>query len=394
MPMPFIFHGVQADSPDFIKTINEVLNDHEKKSVSNPRPTVQELEALARMRQKRLCPEDSRLLKGGGAVRRHLEFCESCRERLEFLQKGAVSRKGWPRLAKSLDVPPGAVGQLRDVKSSAGGLVDASRDEYLFNPPLVLVVQVPSVDSRYVRVAQIHGEPELAGPGDVAIELPDGIMFAESWNTYPMLVKNLGPVVGMVPREMVQSVLREEKSAPPEVAEDSPMESFRELETEIAYHFCRTSVSEIMEEKEKASVSPYAATVHEALQRLIAGEFNYDPGWGALGTVWTGSVRQEGYAAASAYITTPLEDSNTCSVAYEDGSLSFSMEYVPSHARYVAALHNDQGFVPLEDDDGNIREYVLLRSEKTERRKCRLDEHAFELCTLVVMKLPETELGE
>lgn len=394
MPMPIIFHGVQVDSPDFIKTINEVLNDREKKSVSDPRPTVQELEALARMRQKRLCPEGGRLLKGGAAVRRHLEFCESCRERLAFLAKDAVSRKGWPRVAKDLDVLPAAVGQLRDVKHSAGGLVDASKDEYLFNPPLVLVIQVPAADSRFVRVAQIHGEPELAGPGDVAIELPDRIRFAESWNTYPMLVKNLGPVVGKVSPEMVQSVLCEEKSASAEVAEDSPMESFRELETEIAYHFCRTSVSEIMAEKEKASDASYAANMQEALQRLIAGELNYDPGRAGLGTVWTGRMRQEGYAAASAYITTPLEDANACTVDYEDGTLFFSVDYVPSHVRYVAALHNDQGFVPLEDDDGKIREYVVLRSERTERRKCRLDKHAFDLCQLVVMKLSETEKGE
>lgn len=392
MPFPFTSLVGFVITPDTIMTITEMLNDSEKKTVRNPRPTVQELHALARIRQKRLCPSDSKLREGGAAARRHLEFCESCRERLDFLENEDAAGKGWPRLSKALDVAPAAPGQLRDVRVSAAAPVDASSNEYLFNPPLVLVVQVPSPGSPFVRVAQIHNEPELAGPGDVALALPDGIRFAESWNTYPMLVKNLGPVLGMVPQEMVRHVLREEKSGPAQVPEDSPMESFRELETEIAYHFCRTSVSEIMEAKEKEEGTTHEAIVREALQQFVNEGASH--GHWRSGIGWTGRVRQEGYAAASAYITVPLEDANRCTVCYEDGTLCFSVEYVPSHVSYVAALHNGEGFVPLQDGDGEMREYVLLRSERTVKRKCRLDEQAFTRCQLVVMKLPERENGE
>ena len=75
------------------------------------------------------------------------------------------------------------VGQLRYVTKSLGSW----RDGFYYNPPLVLVLDVPLAVSDDVLVAQTYHDIALAGPGDLIVEdplHPGGMMFVESWHTY------------------------------------------------------------------------------------------------------------------------------------------------------------------------------------------------------------------
>lgn len=255
MPLPLFY----LQSPDILSRTKK-MNPLE--TAINTTPTVEELMALERMRRKRLCPGISKLIAGGSAVARHLEFCENCRERMDFLSRRKKLSSDIPLLAPRATVNP-QEGQIRDLKKSSSGMIDSSKDEYLYNPPLVLIIQIPDNGAPFVRVAQMHDEPELAGPGDVAVEMPDGIRFIESWNTYPILIKYLGPVLESVPQEVVRRVLMDEKKDMPDFPEDSPLEAFRELETRVAYNFCHYSVREMMLMQEEREGKKCRAKVHK-----------------------------------------------------------------------------------------------------------------------------------
>ena len=280
MPFPFVFGAFfvgplgdlgKRSVEDINQKINEILEKAGEASVIGASPTVEELLALERIRRKRFCPDRSKLLAGGAAVQRHLEYCDACRARLESFS----SKPKFTALPKLAIRPESTLeaGQVRDVAKTASGLIDVSSDEWLFNPPMVLVIQTPDADRIFVRVAQMHNESELAGPGDIPVTMPDGNYFIESWNTYPMLSKYLGPVLGTVDPDIVKLVVEGEKKGLPDVPEDTPLESFRELETRISYFFCRESVLRIMDKlNEKVKREKGTAKVHPFIPPVYNGK--------------------------------------------------------------------------------------------------------------------------
>lgn len=240
MSSPFFSAGLSQDSPaDIVQRINEAINGQTGKIASDAAPTTEELLALERMRKERLCPSKDKLLGGGAAVQRHLEYCDACKERLASFSK-PLNFGGLPKLAPASETPLKA-GQIRDIKKAASGKVDIGSDEWLFNPPMVLIIQAPGNDRPFARVAQMHNEYELAGPGDIPVEISDDIFFIESWNTYPILPEFLGPVLGNAPQAVVDTLLESSEQPLPEVSADSPIEAFRELEIKTGYHFNQKS---------------------------------------------------------------------------------------------------------------------------------------------------------
>ncbi len=208
--------------------------------------TVEEHLAFTRMRRKRTCPGIAALKKGGEAIRLHLEICGHCRQELEFFRDAPDFSGILPSAAKSPAALP-AAGQIRQVREEAGS---GRTGDGFFRAPVVVVTQVPAGQADFVRVAQIHDEPELRGSGDIAVKFPDGVKFVESWNTYPMLTRFLGPVIGTMAKSAVGRVLAEEKKADSGTGGNPVLRTFRTLEVDVASHFCEKSVAEIQEKLE------------------------------------------------------------------------------------------------------------------------------------------------
>lgn len=208
--------------------------------------TVEEHRALARARRKRTCPGTARLREGGEAVLWHLEHCPECREKFASLRT-PVDFSGILPTPERREQPAPADGQVRGVRDEAGERGAGEEKGLFFRPPLVVVLQVAPGTVDFVRVAQLHDEPELFGPGDIPLELPGIERFAESWNTYPLLARYLGPVLGNIPDEQVRKILMASKQPLPPLGDDEVLEAFRGLEIEVASHFCRRSAAEIMD---------------------------------------------------------------------------------------------------------------------------------------------------
>lgn len=212
--------------------------------------TVEKHLALGRMWRKRTCPSIGALMRGGEAISRHLEFCEYCRQELECFKKAPDISEILPLMSKwNVTLPE--VGQIRQIREEAA----SCNDGISFKTPMVVVTQLPAAQDEFARVAQMYDEPELRGKGDIAVSFPDGEKFVESWNTYPLLTKYLGPVIGTVGKSVIEQVLANEKRAERETVGNPILKSFRSMEVDIAYHFCKKSVAEIMEKLEEGEVS-------------------------------------------------------------------------------------------------------------------------------------------
>lgn len=202
--------------------------------------------AWARMRQKRECPTLSRLRLGGEAVKRHLKNCARCKDRYEDMHNSSNYENVFSKVSNSAFMEPKS-GQIRKIREEAGRYPQANWEDNLYSPPLVVVLTEPDSTLGSVRVAQIHDEPALAGPGDVPIDIPAGIRFAEAWNTYPVQPDLLGPVLYTAPIETVREILSESHKPLPSVIEDEHLEAFRELEVETGYHFNQLSIAQGLE---------------------------------------------------------------------------------------------------------------------------------------------------
>lgn len=227
--------------------------------------TVEEHRALARARRKRTCPGAARLRAGGEAVVRHLEHCPGCREKFASLRTPVDFSDILPSPARREQAAPGD-GQIRSVRDEAGERGVGEEKGLFFRPPLVVVIQVPSGAVDFVRVAQLHDEPELRGPGDIPLKLPGVERFAESWNTYPLLTRYLGPVLGNIPDAQVRKILAASRKPLPAPDGEEVLDAFRRLEIEVASHFCRLSVTEIMDMLEQGTgeaARPRRATIHQ-----------------------------------------------------------------------------------------------------------------------------------
>jgi len=98
-----------------------------------------------------------------------------------------------------------------------------------YNPPSVLVLELPQDLPGTARVAPVYDDLRLAGPGDVPLK--NGL-FAESWNTFPVNVEDLEYCGYSVERERVDEVLLTLAAPWTDLEQGSHLEAFRRLEVE------------------------------------------------------------------------------------------------------------------------------------------------------------------
>lgn len=246
-------------------------NDHAGSSGS---PILaEECLAWARIRRERCCPPLDFLAQGSLKARKHLAQCPACadlmREYEELLECLPEARH-----ADAEEPEKPAPGQLRRILLQAA-TVNA---EDMYNPPLVVILEV--IDTRWglAQVAQVHGEAALAARGDIPILSG---YFAESWNVYPMLAEYLGPVLATVPHAVIEEIVIASGRPLPEVPPDTPLQAMRELEIETGFFFNGSSYVKALELLEPAGAPTEKATGAKVIPFTDNGDAGRDPHDGA-----------------------------------------------------------------------------------------------------------------
>lgn len=124
-------------------------------------------------------------------------------------------------------------GQIRSVRRSLGGWGPMGR---YYNPPLVLVMDIPGAPPEAVRVAQVHHQPALAGPSDFEVG-PE--LYAEAWNTYALRRVDLDQLWEQIPESGLREVIQAAEGRFASSAEGSSpwLEAFQRLEIEVGAFF-------------------------------------------------------------------------------------------------------------------------------------------------------------
>ena len=151
-----------------------------------------------------------------------------------------------------------------------------------YTPPAVLLLKpIEGVQSAF-RAAQVYGDADLAGPGDLVLEPAcTGTMelMVECWNSYPVMSDQLGGRLGDVSEEVLKAVsdLAEDPWRYPEWAvvpaalgDDDPRVYFRELEVEVAHLFARDAVSAVLEamENRRFQIQTVGGSIEQDLRRI------------------------------------------------------------------------------------------------------------------------------
>lgn len=199
----------------------------------------------------------------------HLKICPFCSVRsiqggstegvLEWQALSESYKKQFQEDRGSLSILPG---QIRQVKSDLG----CWRDDLYYNPPLVLVLNVPDDEiSHGVQVAQVWQDLALASPGDLIP--PENLiagfeeLFIETWNVYTLRKSDLGAYLGEVPSKVVDGALKmnEDPEHLPDYArralpliDEDPRLYFQELEIETGYTFAFMAATALMDEEKRA----------------------------------------------------------------------------------------------------------------------------------------------
>lgn len=201
--------------------------------------------------QARGCPPD-RVLSGedrDSSLSHHLSTCPFCSEaaamgREEF-EETALARE-LRRFSMPRPEAEPAPGQVCRVSERCVGWGPKGR---YYNPPWVLVLDLPGDLPGAARVAQIYDDPVLAGPGD--IPLGDDV-FAESWNTYTLREEDLECCGGCVDEETLRQVKEGAALDWPAPPAGTHLEAFRRLEVEVAAFFALQALEEIMKRRERS----------------------------------------------------------------------------------------------------------------------------------------------
>lgn len=375
--------------------------------------------------QERFCPGAALLMEKehGQELREHLEHCASCRSLLES-PEDITGELALEKLANILnenilsqpcpeEVQPGQVWQL--ARSYGGWGAYAC----YYHAPQVLILDVLPYD--VVRVAHISPFGSLKHQGDISLTEDSAGCFAEFWNAYSVPTAWLDVYVGRVRRGLVaagHSLLYEsQEQAGPE--EGSPVDVFRQQELYHSMHFAMQAMNEVMELTEKwdeelrrqdikrclgdlaakdcwSPVPPFSmhlpfigvACCSVAAAATIAPALNF--GEGCWSPVPEFPEHNAPYAVAAATATLTLnfgegDDRNACHVEYDDGQLSYSIDYIPSHTAYAVVLLLDGIPVPVQDEQEEAN-MVIIDSDAMETRRCKLDEQSFSRCILRVFQ--------
>lgn len=219
--------------------------------------------AWGRMAHKRGCPPLDLLAAQSKASLAHLAHCRHCQEKMQRLDLYRSMLHQLTPTAKPMAKDPGEICRL----NSPSLVLDEESGNFL-NPPLVLILET---NGDYVRVAQIHDEPELALEGDVPLPDPNGAYFVESWNTYPILKASLGSAVAKVSGDFVEKIKRMEEdpfSHPPEA---SPYEAFQALEARVGSTFCQETLGTLFDREQTTRFTDISNHANE--HKSQAGSF-------------------------------------------------------------------------------------------------------------------------
>lgn len=199
-----------------------------------------ERDALRLAIEERTCPPYDILMAGGPAVEAHLRHCDRCRDLADadgesYAALKALSAKASPPPLETEARP----GELRRVLRRA--VPDIHNEHGWHNPPMVLVVEgEDSVGIKgVVRVVQVCGGLALSGPYDVPLRSVDSDVFAEPWNSWPVLISSLSRSIDEVSAEELAEVIENQKKPMPWIDEDSLLYTFRRLELNIGGFYGR-----------------------------------------------------------------------------------------------------------------------------------------------------------
>jgi len=245
-------------------------------------------------RKLRTCPPE-RVLKDPAHAepfRQHMQICPDCAE------PSIEPTDPWRDLVDSLrralaaganrhETPPRA-GEIRLIRPELGRW----HEGFYYTPPAVLLLKTIEGSQSAFRAAQVYGDADLAGPGDLVLEpARTGTMelMIECWNSYPVMSDQLGGWLGAVSDEVLKAVsdLAEDPRRYPEWAvvpaamgEDDPRVYFRELEVEVAHLFARDAVSAVLEamEKHRFRIETAGGSIEQDLRRIRPG-IRLGQGW-------------------------------------------------------------------------------------------------------------------
>jgi hypothetical protein len=167
-------------------------------------------------------------------------------------------------------------GQLRLIRPDLSGW----RNGYFYNLPVVMVLEDTREISDDIQVAQTYHDIHLAAPGDLILSKKQtklGQLFVECWNTYTLRANYLGPVIGQVSLDIVQTAMAMEKN--PETMPDwgfhtiplavhDPRIYFRELEVEVGYIFASQAVDELMANLEGSFLELVYSSPQETMDEI------------------------------------------------------------------------------------------------------------------------------
>jgi hypothetical protein len=245
---------------------------------------------LAQAKQERTCPPLSirRAEAHQKDMAHHKRLCPSCAmadtealEAADELMQGVVDilRPSFQSAGVQSAGQPVKPGQLRPIRPDLGCWWEG----YYYNPPLVLVLENTHAISNDLQAAQVYDETGLAGPGDLILTASQtGLekLFIQPWNTYTLKADQLGPTIGRVSPEILQTILRmvDDPDFIPEWApvtfpfrDHDPRLYFREIETEVGYVFSSRAAALLLAEHERPLlrlVDGSADAVQESVRHL------------------------------------------------------------------------------------------------------------------------------
>ena len=347
------------------------------------------LQMAALAEHERFCPSAAVLMEKehGAELQEHLGHCARCRSRLESSEILA-GELAFEKLADMFNedifaqtvpqqVEPGQVWQLGQSYGGWGAYA------CYYHAPQVLVLDVLPYD--VARVAHISSFGALKHQGDISLTDDSSDCFAEFWNVYSVPTSWLDVYVGKVRAGLIAAGdllfhAQQEQEGP---EEGSPIDMFRQHELFHSMHFAMKAMSTVMELTE---------TYYEEQQRQeiakYLGKLGKEERWSPVSVV----ARDDSlYAVAAASAMLKLEfgegdERNVCLVEYDDGQLSYSFDYIPSHTTYAVMLLLDDVPVSVKNEQGEESTRVIVDSDAAQIRHCGLDEQDFNRCTLLVFQ--------
>lgn len=197
---------------------------------------------------------------------KHLAICPYCQ--LDDTEEMADMEPLIERLSHAVPPDEPEIGRT-DLSAGELRLINPAcaqwRDEYYYNPPLILVLECIEEIPGAVLAAQTYHDTTMAGPGDLILsaEQTNGLdLFIEPWNVYTLSADYIGPLLGRVSSDIIETVRRLDRNPeaippwaihPLPMLENDPRIYFRQLEAEVGYTFAAPAADNLMKIVETAA---------------------------------------------------------------------------------------------------------------------------------------------